>query len=47
MPKEPMDPKRVFLDVEAYQQALLSGESDHCGAGARVRRRSKYQREKD
>jgi glycine cleavage system H protein len=47
VPKEPIDPKEVFLDVEAYQQALLRGESDHCGAGARVQRRSKYQKEKD
>jgi len=44
-PKEPIDPKKVFLDVEAYKQALLRGESDHCGAGARVQRRSKYQKE--
>jgi len=47
VPKEPIDPKRVFLDVEAYKQALLRGESDHCGAGARVQRRSKYQKEED
>jgi glycine cleavage system H protein len=45
VPKEPIDPKKVFLDVEAYKQALLRGESDHCGAGARVQRRSKYQKE--
>jgi glycine cleavage system H lipoate-binding protein len=45
VPKEPIDHKKLFLDVEAYKQALLRGESDHCGAGARVQRRSKYQKE--
>lgn len=45
VPKERIDPPRLFLDVEAYKQALLRGESDHCGAGARVQRRSKYQKE--
>jgi len=45
VPKEPIDPRKLFLDVEAYKQALLRGESDHCGAGARVQRRSKYQKE--
>ena len=45
-PKEPIDHKSLFLDVEAYKQALLRGESDHCGAGARVQRRTKYEKEK-
>lgn len=45
IPKEPIDLRKVFLDVGAYQQALLRGASDHCGAGARVQRRSKYQKE--
>lgn len=45
VPKEPIDPQKVFLEVEAYQQVLLRGTSDHCGAGARVQRRSKYQKE--
>jgi len=45
IPAEPIDPKKVFLDVEAYKEALLRGRSDHCGAGARVQRRSKYQKE--
>lgn len=47
VPKDPIDLKKSFLDVEAYKQALLRGESDHCGAGARVQRRSKYQKEED
>ncbi len=45
VPKESIDPKMVFLNVEAYKQALLRGTSDHCGAGARVQRRSKYQKD--
>lgn len=44
-PIDPIDPKSIFLDIEAYKQALLRGTSDHCGAGARVQRRSKYQEE--
>jgi hypothetical protein len=35
----------VNLEVGAYQQALLPGTSDHSGPGARVQRRSKYQKE--
>ncbi|MDP3047439.1 MAG: hypothetical protein Q8O07_08185, partial [Chloroflexota bacterium] len=42
IPSAPLDPRQVFLDVEGYKQALLRGESDHCGAGARVQRRSKH-----
>lgn len=42
IPSAPLDPRKVFLDVEGYKQALLRGESDHCGAGARVQRRSKH-----
>ena len=45
VPKEPIDPKKIFIEVGAYQEALLRGASDHCGAGARVQRRSKYQKE--
>jgi glycine cleavage system H lipoate-binding protein len=41
-PSASLDPRKVFLDVEGYRQALLRGESDHCGAGARVQRRSKH-----
>jgi glycine cleavage system H lipoate-binding protein len=47
IPKEPIDPKKLFLDVESYKQALLRGESDHCGAGARVQRRNKYQKDEN
>lgn len=45
VPKEPIDLKSVFLDVAAYQQALLGGTSDHCGAGARVQRRGKNRKD--
>jgi len=45
LPREPIDLQKIFLDIEAYKMALLRGESDHCGAGARVQRRSKYQKD--
>jgi len=45
VPKESIDPKKVFIEVGAYQEVLLRGTSDHCGAGARIQRRSKYQKE--
>lgn len=47
VPREPVDLKSVFLDVAAYQEILLRGTSDHCGAGARVQRRSKDQKEEN
>jgi glycine cleavage system H protein len=31
----------VFLTAEQYLEALLGGEGDHCGAGARVMRRNR------
>ena len=45
IPKESIDPGKLFVDVEAYKESLLRGTSDHCGAGARVHRRSKYEKE--
>ncbi len=38
-PHHPVDLEKKFLDVERYKKALLRGDSDHCGAGARVARR--------
>lgn len=31
----------IFLTAEQYLEALLGGEGDHCGAGARVMRRNR------
>lgn len=39
-PHPPIDIEKEFLDVEEYKAALLRGDSDHCGAGARVARRA-------
>ena len=39
-PHHPVDVEKEFLDVERYKEALLRGDSDHCGAGARVARRA-------
>lgn len=39
-PHHPVDVEKKFLDVERYKEALLRGDSDHCGAGARVARRT-------
>jgi len=39
-PHPPVDVEKKFLDVERYKEALLRGDSDHCGAGARVARRT-------
>jgi glycine cleavage system H lipoate-binding protein len=44
-PHPPIDIEKKFLDVEGYRDALLRGESDHCGAGARVARRAKESRD--
>lgn len=39
-PHHPVELEKNFLDVERYKEALLRGDSDHCGAGARIARRS-------
>lgn len=39
-PHHPVDLEKKFLDVERYKEALLRGDSDHCGAGARIARRA-------
>lgn len=44
-PHPPIDIEKEFLDVEGYKQALLRGDSDHCGAGARVARRATESRD--
>ena len=35
------DTSEVFLTADQYLEALLGGEGDHCGAGARVMRRNR------
>lgn len=36
-----LDTGSVFLDAGQYLEALLRGDADHCGAGARVMRRNR------
>jgi glycine cleavage system H protein len=36
-----LDVATVFLTAEQYLEALLRGDADHCGAGARVMRRNR------
>lgn len=36
-----LDVTSVFLTAEQYLEALLRGDADHCGAGARVMRRNR------
>jgi glycine cleavage system H protein len=35
------DARDAFLTPEEYMEALLRGDADHCGAGARVMRRNR------
>lgn len=36
-----LDIRHVFLTADQYLEALLLGEADHCGAGAKVMRRNR------
>jgi len=38
---EGLDPKTVFISAQEYLEALLRGDADHCGAGAKVMRRNR------